>query len=183
MQFSTLLPVALLASVAVAATTTTSFSISAPAVPSSTSCAAQDILETCLSTGMGYVNACALADYGCLCEKWNDILTCYLQCPNDPTYASALATKNAECNANAENPSSTVTPISKSVAPLSTSTSPAGANAGATTSGGAVRASSDATGTATAAGSSTTAKSGAEGLALGAGSVLMGLAGVAAVVL
>ncbi|KAH8685645.1 hypothetical protein BGZ60DRAFT_395718 [Tricladium varicosporioides] len=182
MQFS-LLPATLLLSIASAATT--SFSIATPvstislSTGQSTACAAQDILDTCIASNMGYVLACNSADYGCLCSKWNDVLTCYLQCPNDANRASALANKNAYCNSNSQFPSSTSAVVSR---PVSTSagTATGTAASGDTTSGG-VRASGS--GTATAAGSSSTAKSGAEGLVLGAGSVLVGLAGVVAAVL
>ena len=69
MQFS-LLPISLFLSVAAAATSTSSAAASTSSV-----CAAQDVLNQCLITGQGYLDACASTDYACLCSKSNDILT------------------------------------------------------------------------------------------------------------
>ncbi|KAI1662717.1 hypothetical protein F4813DRAFT_394867 [Daldinia decipiens] len=40
-----------------------------------TACAAQNILDTCLSTTESYVSLCDTTDYMCLCDKYTAILT------------------------------------------------------------------------------------------------------------
>jgi len=174
MQFS-LLPFSLFLSVTAAATS----SLSASATGTSTACAAQDVLDQCLVTGKGYLDACAASDYACLCQKSNDILTCYLQCPNDPGQSSAQNTKDTNCN-NASIYGQTTSAISR---PVSSSASATGATteASATSNSGAAK---TASGTSSGASSSATGKTNAaENLVVGAGSVMMGLAAVVAAVL
>ncbi|KAI8624834.1 hypothetical protein F5Y19DRAFT_480212 [Xylariaceae sp. FL1651] len=40
-------------------------------------CAAQNILDSCLSTTQGYLGSCSSQDWSCLCEK------CFNNCPSD----------------------------------------------------------------------------------------------------
>lgn len=58
---SFLLSVAVLASAAVA--------------QSSSACAANYIVDTCLSTEKSKLAQCATGDYGCQCQGWKDIIT------------------------------------------------------------------------------------------------------------
>ncbi|KAG9234376.1 hypothetical protein BJ875DRAFT_441327 [Amylocarpus encephaloides] len=164
MLFSTALPLSLL-TLAVAQTTTRS----ADALTTSTACAAQNVFDVCVTTGQGYASSCSGQDWGCLCQKWTDILTCYLQCPSDAGQAAALSTKTTYCNNAVVYSSSISKPFS---APISASTGAASAATGAnsaTTSGG-VKAS----GTSGAVASQTSGSS-AEKLVVGAGGLVMGL--------
>jgi len=68
-MYLSLLPVSLLLSLATAATT-----ISGPSA-SSTACAAQPVMDSCYASTSAIAQACATTDYGCLCSKWNDVLT------------------------------------------------------------------------------------------------------------
>ncbi|TVY35066.1 hypothetical protein LOCC1_G007191 [Lachnellula occidentalis] len=172
MQFS-LLPISLFLSVAAAATSTSS---AAPAT--SSVCAAQDVLNQCLLTGQGYLDACSTTDYACLCAKSNDLLTCYFQCPNDPGRSAAQSTKTTNCN-NAILYGQTSSAVSKAVSTASASASATGASV--TGDSDAVK---TATGTASGATSSASGKANSAGnMVIGAGSVLLGLAGVIAAVL
>ncbi|TVY57009.1 hypothetical protein LCER1_G000982, partial [Lachnellula cervina] len=172
MQFS-LLPISLFLSVAAAATSTSS----AAASGTSSVCAAQDVLNQCLVTGRGYLDACASTDYACLCQKSNDILTCYLQCPNDPGQSAAQNTKSTNCN-NASIYGQTTTAISKAVSATASTSSASATGASATSDAVAVK---TATGTASGATSSASGKANSAGnMVIGAGSVMMGLAGVMA---
>ncbi|RDL37901.1 uncharacterized protein BP5553_05334 [Venustampulla echinocandica] len=171
MQF--LLPVSLLVAVVAAQSTFT-----APTSPTSTKCAAQGVLDQCITTNMGYVNSCATSDYSCLCQKWGDVLTCYLQCPNDPNFSGAQSSKATYCqNASVYASTTTSAAVSKAVSPTATSGGAANTDAGES---GAVKTPS---GTGSSASPSASGKSGADNLAIGAGSVMMGLAGLVAAVL
>ena len=68
MYFS-LLPASVLLSLAVAQTTISGSSAS------STACAAQPVMDACYASTSAIAQACATTDYGCLCSKWNDVLT------------------------------------------------------------------------------------------------------------
>lgn len=65
MQLS-LLPGALLLSVAAAQTTLVASTNSA--------CAAQPVLESCLASTQAIAAGCGTTDYDCLCKKWSDVL-------------------------------------------------------------------------------------------------------------
>jgi len=170
MYFS-LLSVPLLLSLAAAQTTISGSSVS------STACAAQPVMDACYASTSAIAQACATTDYGCLCSKWNDVLTCFQQCPNDPRYAATLSSHETYCNDNVAYGTSTSSAISRSVSAAPSATTSGSSGAQATDSSGGVRAASSTTGTSTGASSTSTAKSGAEGLLVGAGSVLMGVAG------
>ncbi|KAI8962903.1 hypothetical protein F5Y11DRAFT_176000 [Daldinia sp. FL1419] len=62
-----------------------------------TACAAQNILDTCLSTTESYVSLCATTDYMCLCDKYTAILTCFNNCPNDSRAPSYQQQKDLYC--------------------------------------------------------------------------------------
>ncbi|KAK8204203.1 hypothetical protein BKA81DRAFT_91805 [Phyllosticta paracitricarpa] len=46
-------------------------------------CAAQTILDTCLTSEKAKADACGGNDWLCLCDTYQSILTCYNNCPND----------------------------------------------------------------------------------------------------
>ncbi|KAI9853281.1 MAG: hypothetical protein M1824_001448 [Vezdaea acicularis] len=48
---------------------------SSPGAASTSSCQAQNILDTCLATTKAIVADCAPNDYACLCQKYTDVLT------------------------------------------------------------------------------------------------------------
>ena len=76
MMYISLLPISLLLSLAAAQTTISGSSTS------STACAAQPVMDSCYASTSAIAQACATTDYGCLCSKWNDVLTCAcLSCP------------------------------------------------------------------------------------------------------
>ncbi|KAF3058410.1 hypothetical protein GL218_05787 [Daldinia childiae] len=62
-----------------------------------TACAAQNILDTCLSTTESYVSLCDTTDYMCLCDKYTAILTCFNNCPNDSRAPSYQQQKDLYC--------------------------------------------------------------------------------------
>ncbi|KAL2071601.1 hypothetical protein VTL71DRAFT_12836 [Oculimacula yallundae] len=177
MQFS-LLPVSLLLSLATAQSTIT-FSSKAS---TSTACAGQGVLDSCIASTKAIVANCASTDYGCLCQKWDDVLTCYTRsgCNDDPTQATAQNNKDTYCANASIYSSSTTTPISRDVATTSASTTATTTGTGATSAqttanNGDVRAASTSSG---AAASPTQSGSGAgrEGV-VGLGGVVVGLVG------
>lgn len=134
----------------------------APAETSSSSCAAQNILDACLSSTQPQLQACAQNDWKCLCEQSTNVLTCYNNCPGDSGQFGAQQTKESYCNAaSAYAPSSsttstvaTSTGVETSIAVASTAS---GSNAVATSgSGAAVTSGGSSSATGTASGSSAT---------------------------
>ncbi|KAI0179195.1 hypothetical protein GGR52DRAFT_296206 [Hypoxylon sp. FL1284] len=75
-------------------TTTTDDSSSSS---SSTGCAAQNIVDACLSTTESYVSLCGTTDYSCLCEKYTAIATCFNNCPDDSRSTNYQQQKNSYC--------------------------------------------------------------------------------------
>lgn len=65
-----LLPIAILASSAMAQT--------------SSACAADYIVDACLSSENAKLASCQGTDYECQCAQWQNIITCYNNCPSDP---------------------------------------------------------------------------------------------------
>ncbi|KAL2355672.1 hypothetical protein BJ546DRAFT_1059891 [Cryomyces antarcticus] len=63
------------------------------------SCAAQNVVDTCVASTKAVLASCASTDWGCLCSKSHDVSVCYNNCPNDPNAASAQQTETAWCNA------------------------------------------------------------------------------------
>ncbi|KAJ0387885.1 hypothetical protein COL922a_001437 [Colletotrichum nupharicola] len=54
-----------------------------------TKCAAEPIVETCLSSEKAKVEACSATDYDCQCAAYQAVATCYNNCPNDARASSA----------------------------------------------------------------------------------------------
>ncbi|KAI1331738.1 hypothetical protein F5Y16DRAFT_242715 [Xylariaceae sp. FL0255] len=103
---------------------------------SSSSCAAQNILESCLKTCTGYLDLCASQDYGCLCEKYTSIMTCFDNCPNDSRKPSYAGSQQVYCMNASVYSSSTKTPTaSASASTAATSGENGGTNSGKGSSG------------------------------------------------
>lgn len=168
MHFS-LLPVSMLLSLAVAQTTT----FSAPSTSVSV-CAAQPVLDQCLASTQAIVTGCVSTDYDCLCSKWNDVLTCFNQCPNDSRKGSTQSSVDTFCADASVYTSSTTSivsaPVSSSFAATTTMASGAGVS---TNSAGVVQTASSTHSPAATA----TGKSAGEMLGVNGGLVL-GLAGL-----
>lgn len=49
--------------------------IAAQTASAESTCAAQNILEACLTTTTGYLDQCQSTDYSCLCDKYTAIMT------------------------------------------------------------------------------------------------------------
>ncbi|KAM3072397.1 hypothetical protein ACMFMG_009200 [Clarireedia jacksonii] len=176
MQFTTLLPATLLLSLAAAQTT------SAVVAPGTSVCPGQNVLDACLLSTRAIANACQNNDYNCLCPRWNDVLTCFASCPNDPQYAGVLSNKQTYCANASIYSSSSSSAISKDW-PTSTTTTAGGASA--TDSGAAAtkttgNGSKSGTASATGSAASATGSSGAEKKVVGAGGVFGLVAGVVA---
>ncbi|KAH7419929.1 hypothetical protein BKA64DRAFT_652028 [Cadophora sp. MPI-SDFR-AT-0126] len=177
MQFS-LVPVSLLLSLAVAQTVTFS---SNPAT--STTCAGQNVLDQCLASTKLIVAQCGTTDWGCLCQKWNDVLTCYTAsgCSNDAGIAEAQNSKDTYCAQASIYTSTTSSAISRAVSATTTATTATGTGATSaqtTDDNGAVRVASTSSGTATGASATQSGNAARKDLVVGAGSVMMGLAGL-----
>ncbi|RKF55822.1 putative gpi anchored serine-threonine rich protein [Erysiphe neolycopersici] len=84
-----------------------------------TACAAQAVLDTCISSTTAIATSCSLTDYACLCQKNSDILTCFNTCPNDPRLAGVRSTQASYCaNASAYPSSTTVAPSNSIASPI-----------------------------------------------------------------
>ncbi|KAK4240209.1 hypothetical protein C8A03DRAFT_31684 [Achaetomium macrosporum] len=155
-----LFPLAVLASSAVAQTTT--------------ACAADYIVESCLSTEKAKLENCALDDYTCRCAEWNAILTCYNNCPNDPRLHEDAGQRDIFCGYASQFATTSTRATAQTSSAASAQTT--GANQDANPSS-----SSSSTATTTAGGATNT--NSAADLVLNAGGVLAAVAGVVAVVL
>lgn len=60
---------------------------------------ANSILDACMGTIQGQVNACASNDYGCLCTQYGNLLTCYDNCPMDIGATTVKQQRDQNCNA------------------------------------------------------------------------------------
>ncbi|KAG0646002.1 hypothetical protein D0Z07_7765 [Hyphodiscus hymeniophilus] len=182
-MYISLLPVSLLLSLTAAQITTTqSVKSATSAAPGTSICAAQPVLEACLASTQAIAAGCSSTDYQCLCEQYNNILTCFNDCPNDPRYSSVLSSQETYCNDMSVYPSSTTTAISRPVSSsgsAATTTEPNSAQI--TGSAGAVQTASS---TSSGASSSETGKNGAgRSIIIGTGQLVLGLAGVMGVLL
>ncbi|KAK4100053.1 hypothetical protein N658DRAFT_145610 [Parathielavia hyrcaniae] len=157
-----LLPLAVLASCAMAQSTSV--------------CAANYIVEACLEFENAKLNECGQENWDCSCQQWQNIITCYNNCPNDPRQHAAEGQRVIFCGYASQYPSSTPT-VQQSAAATTTAQSAQETNESATTGTGSQ------SGTATSTGSDAVNTNSAAYLALNAGAVLAAVAGVVAVVL
>lgn len=153
-SFTTLALFALSAGLA-AADTTTAAVPAASGSSSGYSCAAQNILDACLTTEKPQLADCPPNDWKCLCTQSTNVNTCYNNCPGHPDQFGAQQTMTSYCNAaKAYDTSSTSSSMATSA---SASASAAGA-ATATQSSGSSPASSGASATGSSTSSSSTAQ-------------------------
>ncbi|RDW91230.1 hypothetical protein BP5796_02395 [Coleophoma crateriformis] len=174
MYLSTLLPVALLASLAVAQTSSSS---------TTSACAAQPVLEACLASTEAIAAGCASTDYGCLCQKWTDVVTCFQQCPNDSRFASIHSEQETYC-ADATVYTSSTSSLASVRSSAAAATTSGNVNA-ATTTSGTTQTTGSATGTSTSSSASSSASKNAamRDLWVNPGGVLAAVAGVAGALL
>ncbi|KEQ77484.1 hypothetical protein M436DRAFT_36229 [Aureobasidium namibiae CBS 147.97] len=67
--------------------------------PGTSACAAQNVLDLCVSQQSAKNSQCGPNDYDCLCSGYTDLVVCYKQCPNDPNAFSASQYKVQYCQA------------------------------------------------------------------------------------
>ncbi|KAI0141678.1 hypothetical protein GGR57DRAFT_509046 [Xylariaceae sp. FL1272] len=167
---------------------------------SSSACAAQGILDSCISTTQGYIALCGSQDWGCLCEKYTSQLTCFDNCPSDSRFygcsqqkelycmnASAYGSKTTSIAKPTESVSSHATETAKptEAAPTVESIRPQATSEGTTHAGGgggAATAQTAAGPKATETAKPSVAVAGANALGSGAGA-MAAVAGIAAVLL
>ena len=61
-------------------------------------CAAQEVLNTCISNEDTYLKTCVDQDYACLCKWHKAKLSCYDNCPNDLGMAMVKGQKDTFCS-------------------------------------------------------------------------------------
>ncbi|KAK0615025.1 hypothetical protein B0T17DRAFT_375746 [Bombardia bombarda] len=168
------------------------FAATVATAQTTSACAADYIVEACLSTENARLATCATTDYDCQCAAWGSILTCFNNCPNDQRAATYAGQKQIFCGYASQFPSSTTKLIiSASTTVASTiATSTTGANTNEDTTDDTTNTDSTATATATstsvtgtAATASSTPTNAAADLAMNAGRVLAAVAGVVVAVL
>ncbi|KAI7892325.1 uncharacterized protein EV154DRAFT_505568, partial [Mucor mucedo] len=64
----------------------------------SPSCAAQEVLNTCLSNEDTYLKTCIDQDYACLCKWHTAKLSCFDNCPQDLGRGSSQGLKDTFCS-------------------------------------------------------------------------------------
>ncbi|KAL4999576.1 hypothetical protein BDV10DRAFT_53618 [Aspergillus recurvatus] len=96
MRLLSLLSVLASASVCVLAQDATS---TTTATQSSSTCLAQNILDACLESVQGRVDACGANEWRCLCDETTSLLTCYDNCPNDGNRNGVAQQRTSYCNA------------------------------------------------------------------------------------
>ncbi|KAK3935903.1 hypothetical protein QBC46DRAFT_396434 [Diplogelasinospora grovesii] len=157
------------------------FASSAVMAQSSSACAADYIVETCLGTQKGRLASCGTNDYVCECAAYGDILTCFNNCPNDPRIQTYQGQQQIFCGYASQFPSSTTTPVAAATGSAITKVASASATATGASDGATATGSRTATGSAASA--SATKTNNAADLSMKAGSVLAAVAGVVVAVL
>jgi len=101
MHFATAL--AVLASAGFAAAQSTAASVATVATAaqptSSSTCQAQNIVDACIADTQPQINACAGNDWICLCQQYQNLLTCYNNCPDLPERATVQNQVTSFCTA------------------------------------------------------------------------------------
>ncbi|KAK3305369.1 uncharacterized protein B0T15DRAFT_194905 [Chaetomium strumarium] len=149
--------------------------LASSAVAQTTACAADYIVESCLSTEKAKLESCGHEDYTCRCAGWNAILTCYNNCPNDPRLHDDAGQREIFCGYASQFATTSTKATAKPSTAAAAQTTGADQGASSSSSG------SSSTATTTAAGSTST--NSAADLALNAGGILAAVAGVVAAVL
>ncbi|KAK4133802.1 hypothetical protein BT67DRAFT_44359 [Trichocladium antarcticum] len=139
-------------------------------------CAADYILEACLSGERAKLAACLSTDYECQCIQWRNIITCYNNCPNDPRVYNDAGQRDLFCGlASQYATTTTIAPVPTAAVsiPASTTAKADVSDASPTASGSSKPANTD----------EVVRPNSAADLALNAGGILAAVAGVVAVVL
>lgn len=55
------------------------------------------ILDACIPIIQGQVNSCGVTDYACLCTQYQNMLTCYINCPSDPGVFTVQQQREQNC--------------------------------------------------------------------------------------
>ncbi|EHY55492.1 hypothetical protein HRR83_008922 [Exophiala dermatitidis] len=71
--------------------------IAAAQSTSSSSCPGQLTLDACKSSIQGQINSCGQTDYSCLCTQYVNMLTCYANCPSDPSVGTVQQQRDQYC--------------------------------------------------------------------------------------
>lgn len=93
--------------------------VGASAVQAATSsCQAQNILDTCLAEYKTRLQSCEANDWSCMCQESTNIITCYNNCPNDAGMSPAQSTKESYCNALKLSTPTTTSSVTPSTSPI-----------------------------------------------------------------
>ncbi|OCK75998.1 hypothetical protein K432DRAFT_385777 [Lepidopterella palustris CBS 459.81] len=160
MRFTTAL--VLLVSAGFAAAQSTVASAATPSSSASSTCQAQNIVDACIASIQPQINACAGNDWICLCQQYQNLLTCYNNCPGLPEKATVQNQVTSFCTAAAPLLSSSAAaaatmPHASTSAAATVSAASAGTTLATATSAGAT---TKASGTASAASASSTGAAG-----------------------
>jgi len=161
------------AGLAAAQSVTVTSSAAVPSTSSPSNCAAQDILDACLTSTKAILASCAANDYGCLCDQYTNVLTCYNNCPDDPGRFGIQQEVTQNCAANKAY--GTTSTIPKDTATKTTATSAAASTGTGTAVTTGFGTGSSSTGTSSGSASGSTHTGAAQRVVVSGG--LVGLAG------
>ncbi|KXX77870.1 hypothetical protein MMYC01_205792 [Madurella mycetomatis] len=160
---SFLIPMALMASVALAQSTS--------------ECAASNIVEACLEGERAKLASCVSTDYQCQCTQWQNIILCFQNCPNDTRQQESAGQRDIFCDyASRFNTQTAAAVATQSTSTPAQTTSDADSNNADPTPSDSENASSTTN-------SPASDTNSAADLAMNAGGLLAAVAGVVAVVL
>ncbi|PSN64017.1 hypothetical protein BS50DRAFT_95456 [Corynespora cassiicola Philippines] len=95
MRFAAL---AIVASAGIAVAQTSSAAATTP-TGSSSDCQAQNIVDACIEGYQSRIEDCSANDWICLCDVYNDVLTCYNNCPDSNERPPVQNQVTQYCNA------------------------------------------------------------------------------------
>jgi hypothetical protein len=131
------------------------------------------ILDACLTSTKAILASCAANDYGCLCDQYTNVLTCYNNCPDDPGRFGIQQEVTQNCAANKAY--GTTSTIPKDTATKTTATSAAASTGTGTAVTTGFGTGSSSTGTSSGSASGSTHTGAAQRVVVSGG--LVGLAG------
>lgn len=108
----------------------------------SSSCDAQNILDTCKAGIQSQIDACTGNDYMCLCDNYTNLLTCYNNCPNDPVKSSVQNQVTQYCLAASPLSASSISAAKTAIQGASSTAAPPTTSAAASASAASASASS-----------------------------------------
>jgi len=178
MRFTTAL--AVLASAGFAAAQSTAASVATAAQPTSSSaCLAQNIVDACVAGIQPQINACAGTDWICLCQQYQNLLTCYNNCPGLAARASVQNQVTSFCTAAAPLLSSSAAAAATMPHASTTAATASGASGANTMVTATTRGAATASGSQSAASASPTGAAGFVAAPIsGAVAIFLGLAGL-----